>query len=306
MKLHTKLKHLIVSYYFSAGWRKAFKSENIFSLYYVDLFSGDGLCTCSEIDDEIERYLPDDMSKRTWSPSFFKLMEFADEANFDLRCIFNDKCKNKINSLLKRVETEGYSRYVNGHYCDDANVVCDFVLEKIGRTNRPSLFFLDPLNHDQLKFSTIERIASFKDKKTGRMPELIINFMLNSIFMAFKRGLSNGDIQSINNFLGTDFHREELVRIKDDPKKTHLLLLEIYLEKLERFGYKCNYHLIKSTKNNAPIYYLIFATYSDKIASWYKNINSYVHQLEDEWIKRNYIIKTMWDIKQKGQTFLDV
>lgn len=305
VKLHTKLKHFIISYYFSAGWKNAFKSGNVYTLYYVDLFSGDGVCTCNEIDEEIEKYLPEDLSKRTWPPSFFNLMKHANDSNFNLRCIFNDKCKSNVYSLLKRVEEEDFSKYIFGYFHDDANIVCEHALEKIGKCNRPSLFFIDPLNHNQLNFSTIENIANFKDEKTGRMPELIINFMLNSIFMAFKRGLSNSDVQSINRFLGTNFTRNHLIEIKERKEKTHEIFLKIYLDKLKNFGYKCNYHLIKSTKNNTPIYYLIFATFDDRVSSWYDTINAQVHELEEEWIKRNYVIMTMSDAKKKGQTFLD-
>ena len=304
VKLHTKLKHVIISYYFSAGWRQAFKSGNIYTLYYVDLFAGDGVCNCNEIDEEIEKYLPDDMSKRTWSPSFFNLMQYAQEADFDLKCIFNDKCETYIKSLLEKVEKEGHSNFIEDFYCGDANIVCENALEKIGRPNKPSLFYIDPLNHTQLNFSTIEKIARFRNKESGRMPELIINFMLNSIFMALKRGLSANEVDSINRFMGTDFKRDDIIRIKDGSEKTHETLLNIYLDKLQNLGYKCNYHLIKSTKNNAPIYYIIFATFSKKVASWYNNINAYVHNLEEDWIKKNYNIKTMSDAKRKGQTFL--
>ena len=60
MKLHTKLKHKILTYYFSGGWKNAFKSRKIFSLSYVDLFAGDGICYCEELDESIEKYLPED------------------------------------------------------------------------------------------------------------------------------------------------------------------------------------------------------------------------------------------------------
>ena len=69
VKLHTKLKHKILTYYFSGGWKNAFKSGKIYTLYYVDLFAGDGFCVCNEIDETIERYLPKNLSERRWKPS---------------------------------------------------------------------------------------------------------------------------------------------------------------------------------------------------------------------------------------------
>ena len=305
VKLHTKLKHKIISYYFSSGWKNAFKSGNIYSLYYVDLFAGDGFCVCDELDEELEKYLPWDLSKRKWKPPFFSLMSFAKEAGFDLKCIFNDKNESSIQSLLEKVDEGGYSDFIVGHYCEDANTVYEDILNTIEKPNRPSLFFIDPTNHTHLYFSTIEKIANFKDEKTGRMPELIINFMINTIFMAMKRGLSKKEVGGINNFLGTKFKREEILEIMNDKtEKTYKIFLNIFIEKLEKLGYHCNFHLIKSAKTQAPIYYLIFATYNKRIFSWYKNINAYVQNLEEEWVKKNYTIKIMADVKKKGQTFL--
>ncbi len=307
VNLHTKLKHKIISYYFSSGWKNAFKSGNIYSLYYVDLFAGDGFCICNELDEELEKHLPADLSKRKWKPSFFSLMNFAKQADFDLRCIFNDINESNINSLVKEIDKAGYSDFIKGYYCEDANIIYEDILDTIEKPNKPSLFFIDPTNHAHLHFSTIEKIANFKDKKTGRMPELIINFMINTIFMAMKRGLSKKEVRDINNFLGTKFKREDILEIMNDKsEKTYEIFLNIYIEKLEKLGYHCNFHLIKSTKTHAPIYYLIFATYNKKVFSWYNKINVYVQNLEEEWVKKNYTIKTMADAKKEGQTFLDV
>ena len=291
VKLHSKLKHKILSYYFSGGWKNAFKSGKIFSLYYVDLFAGDGFCFCDEIDENLEKYLPKDLSERRWRPSFFDLMRFAKDANFPLKCIFNDIDGDNIETLINEVKKEGYINYVNGYFCKDANNVYKDILDIIKKPNRPSLFYIDPTNHSHLHFSTIKAIASFKDKKTGRMPELIINFMLNSIFMSIKRGLNKKDLESINKFLDTNFSKEDIMNIVDDKsQKTDKIFLNIFLNKIKELGYHCNYHLIKSTKNQAPIYYLIFATFDKRINSWYNNLNSYVKNLEEEWIKKNYML----------------
>ena len=305
VKLHTKLKHKILSYYFSGGWKNAFKSGKIYSLYYVDLFAGDGFCFCNEIDEDLEKVLPKNLSERKWKPSYFDLMKYANESNFNLKCVFNDIEENNIKSLTGEINRVGYSHFVKEYFCKDANEIYQEILNIIEKPNKPSLFYIDPTNHSHLNFSTIETIAQFKDEKTGRRPELIINLMLNSIYMAFKRGLNEEDLDSINRFFGTDFKREEIKNIIKDPsEKSYKTFLNIYLEKLQNLGYYCNYHLINSTKSNSPIYYLLFATYNKQIFSWYKNINSYVQNLEEEWIKSNYKIKTMSEAKREGQTFL--
>ena len=229
VKLHTKLKHKILSYYFSGGWKNAFKSGNIYSLYYVDLFAGDGFCFCGEIDEDLEKYLPDDLIKRRWSPSFFDLIRYANDAKFQLKCIFNDIDKNNIDSLLKEIKKKGYSDFIDAYYCKDANVIYKEILDLIGKPNKPSLFYIDPTNHSHLHFSTIEAIANFKDEKSGRMPELIINFMLNSIFMSIKRGLNNKDLESINKFLDSKFSRQEIIDIiYDKTKRTDQIFLNIF------------------------------------------------------------------------------
>ena len=68
VNLHTKLKHKIISYYFSA-WKNTFKSRKIYTLYYVDLFAGDGICICKELDKEIEKYKDE---------SYFKFIDMID------------------------------------------------------------------------------------------------------------------------------------------------------------------------------------------------------------------------------------
>ena len=53
------------------------------------------------------------------------------------------------------------------------------------------------------------------------------------IFMALKRGLPANEVDSINRFMGTDFKRDDIIRIKDGSEKTHETLLNIYLDKLQ-------------------------------------------------------------------------
>lgn len=306
VKLHSKLKHLIISYYFSSGWKNVLKGKKIHSLHYVDLFAGDGECICDQIEERIEEHLPEKLRYRVWDPPFFKLMEIAKEIGFNgLKCYFNDIEKSKIDRLLNKLEERGLSKFVVKCFWEDANVVCDEILKDIGNPNTPSIFFLDPTNHTQLKFSTIKKIANFKGKD-GRKPELIINFMVNSILMAFKRGLSEKDINDINAFLGANFKREALLELKEDKsKKIYEALLDIFIKNLKNLGYLCNYQLVVSTSSGSPVYYLIFATYDRNIFEWYKRINKYVERRKKEWAKMNYEIFTMSEMRKKEQRLLN-
>lgn len=297
VKLHTKLKHRIMGYYFGI-FKSVFKSPKMHSLYYVDLFSGDGCCSCSRIDEEIECYLPE--IYREWDPPYFRLIEYARDSDFKLKCIFNDLDRDRIGLLKKAVDAKGYSDYVIKTEHKQADVFYKECLEDIGKTNRPSLFFLDPTNHSQLSFSTIRGISEFRDDTTGRMPELIINLMVYSML----KHLQSGNFETISKALGSDSWLDR----KDDylrRGKTYRLFLKVFLENLENLGYYTTYYQINSTKTNSPIYYLIFATYGKKIYRIHKDMKKSIDKLkEEDWIRRNYEVNSMIDARSRGNRFL--
>ena len=299
VKLHTKLKHRIIGYYF-AIFKSYFKAKNIHSLYYVDLYSGDGFCSCNKLDEDIDQYLPPN-EQTHWEPAFFSLMKHADDTNFNLKCIFNDLEPDKISKLKDSINNKKYSKFVLDYGTEDANTYYKKALDKIEKSNRPSLFFLDPTNHKDLLFSTIREIANFKDPKTGRMPELIINLMTYSMLKNMQK-MDKEKEQSISNALGSP----EWIKKKDAyTGRTHELFLTIFLNNLEKFGYRTTYYEIKSTKTKSPIYYLIFATYRDDIYNLHKSMKSNIDTLiNEEWVKNNYIIYSMIDAKAKGNRLL--
>jgi len=291
-KLHTKIKHKIIGYYYSATWRNVFRSGRLHSLWYVDLYSGPGKCVSDEIEKEKETELPTRLGEKTWYSPFFKLMshvrKYAKD-DFDFNCVFNDINEDYIIQLEKRIEKKGFSEYAYHFHSKDANHFYKKALEMIGKPNRPSLFYLDPTNHAQLEFSTIEGITDFKSK-SDRRPELIINLMIFSILMAIRRCLSNQkcseeDLNSINKALGTKFSVDELREIYENDLYTPKQFLDIYLSKLEDKGYYCKSYLIRTIDSNSPLYYLIFATTSDKASSMMDNIDSRIKELTKGWSK---------------------
>lgn len=303
--LHTKIKHKIISYHFSTTWKNIFKgNRKIYNLWYVDLFCGPGFCRNEKISEELLEELPDDWGRRTWEPPFFVLMKYADESNFNLKCFFNDSDEEKIDSLQRKIEKKGYNNFVRKYESEDANSIYKKALDMIGNPKIPSVFFLDPSKHNQLNFGTVKSIAEFKSD-SGRRPELIVNLMMHSIFMAYKRGLDEKNVKSINNFLGENFTEKRLKEIKKDPRRdTYRQFLDIYLEKLHNMGYKSTSYLVRNVENNAPVYYLIFATTSDKAYSMYKNAEPTVKELMDEeWMKKlRFKIKPIVDRDQDQLT----
>lgn len=291
---HTKIKHKIIKYHFSSTWKNIFKSEGpLYSLYYVDLYSGPGKCINEEIDEAKEKELPDEFGRKEWKPPFFDLMEDAIKYDFDLKCLFNDINEEYIEKLKEKIAKKGLSDYIKCYFrSEDANEVVESALDIIGSPNRPSLFYLDPSNHKDLHFSTVKKIMNFKDD-SGRRPDLIINFMVHTIFMAYKRGLSEEDVDSISKFLGEEITKKELEKIRDQDEDTYKVLLDKFLEKLKEKDYSCTYYLIRDVDRDAPLYYLIFATANKRASKWHDNIKDYVDKLID----KDWMEKIKYDVK---------
>jgi|GEM_PF-2833703 len=305
---HTKIKHKIIKYHFSSTWKNIFKSKGpLYSLYYVDLYSGPGVCINEDIDEAKEKELPDEFGKKEWKPPFFDLMEDAKKYDFDLKCIFNDINEKYIERLKAKIDKKGLSDHIKCYFCTgDANEIVQDALDIIKTPNRPSLFYLDPSNHKDLHFSTVEKIMDFKHD-SGRRPDLIINFMVHTIFMAYKRGLSEEDVDSISRFLGEEVTKEELIEIKEAKEDTSQLLLDKFLDKLEKRDYRCTYYLIKDVERGSPLYYLVFATTNERASNWFEEIEEHVKELIDkDWMEKiEYEIKPIVDRPQKQQQITD-
>lgn len=300
VRLHSKVKHLIIAYYF--GIFKNFLSSKgpMYSLCYADLFAGDGKCTCSQMPDELVEYYPDDCP-REWLPPYFSLFKYAEERKFKLKCMFNDLNPEHVESL--RRSTADYSNFIADIGNQDANQYYKRALDLIGDPGKPSLFFLDPTNHDHLSFSTIEGIASFEDKAKGRKPELIINLMAYSMLEAVTRGRQK-DYDTITKSLGTDTWIEKLEEYRA-IQKTHELFRDAFLWKLHDLGYYTTDYLIKSTKVRSPVFYLVFATSQKRTYEVHKDMKEPVEKIMAEnWVARNFEVYKMIEAKKKGYKFI--
>lgn len=280
IKLHTKIKHRILAYYF-AVLKNVIKG--FYYWYYVDLYAGDGICNCDGIPEHVLLMLPK-ASDKTYPPPFFSLLSFANENDFDklnMRFIFNDMYS--IDKLKKRLPK---SDCIIGIGSKDANIYCQDAIDLIEKPERPSLFYLDPTNHKDLKFSTIKRISEFKSERNGRKPELIINLMVFTLLEAVKRK----DYDTITESLGTDSFKQELKKFQS-INKTHELFLKTFKKQLSKLGYQTTHYLVSSTEKRAPMYYLIFCAHNENIYSIHKNIELNIKKLQNEdWVKETATI----------------
>jgi site-specific DNA-cytosine methylase len=96
--------------------------------------------------------------------------------------------------------------------------------------------------------------------------------------------------KAISEALGTESWQKEL----DDylsRGETHELFRKIFLEQLNKLGYKTTDYLVTSTDKNAPQYYLIFCACNDKIYAIHKNIEPNIKRLQNtDWVKETAII----------------
>jgi len=304
VKPHTSIKHRTLGYYFKICRDVMARGR---SLYYVDLYSGDGVCECPEA------------PVTTWDAPYLKMLQESKAKGLKLKCAFNDRDENEINKLKSRLI--GFEDFVLGTWHEDANKVYKVILNEVPPSEW-SIFSLDPFNHDQLDFSTIEGIANHSDydpKIRGkRKPELVITFMVYSILQAFKATKSDliseikrkDLLNGIDRCLGTNSWRKEVSALEDmespDTKMNHVFL-KIFLKQLEGVGYDTVVFRIEQTAHKNIIYYLILASSipnAYKIIS--KNFEPYVKQVQkDEWVKQNFNFFKMAKAKEDGFALLD-
>lgn len=300
---HTSLKHRIIGYYLHIC-RDVMKGKNR-SMYYVDLYAGDGKCSC--------QYAP----KKDWETPIFSHLSKCKKQSLDLKCIFNDK-KN-MDSLIKNLSL--YKDNILNTYSKDANDIYPDILNQIP-SDQWSIFNLDPYNHAHLQFSTIESISRHEgfDKISGcnRKPEMIITLMTYTMQQRLKiLGRENVSdekkedaIRSIDNSLGTTAWQKDVLGKTEryfEEDKTHNIFLRHFLNSLSKLGYDSIYFHIKQILNNGPVYFLIFATSLPKVHTIYsKRYEPFVKKLQNEdWIKENFSFYKQEKAREQGICLLD-
>lgn len=283
---HTSLKHRMLGMYFLIC-RQVAKNR---TLYYVDLYAGDGEAECDEAP------IP------KWKCPFIQsLLEHAKKGSIKLKCFLNEldtKDEGYYEKLKRNVIS--YNEFIIGLTKEDANTVYKKALEKIPR-DEWSIFFLDPYQHDHLHWKTLEEISKHEaydaTSACKRKPELIINLMTYTMQRAFKF-----NPEGITKALGTEEWKDRITS-RTEEEKIHEIFADIFIKQLEKLGYYVNSFCIKQTPpNNNILYYIVFASAipnANEIIT--KKYKPYIDSLmKDKWVKENFKYKLISKAKKSG------
>ncbi len=132
----------------------------------------------------------------------------------------------------------------------DSNARAEELVQRLPRLGL-NLALIDPFKLDPLRFTTIEHLA-----RCPRM-DLIVNFPTQDATRNIGR-LLDKDNDVLAEALGTDSWRS---RVRD-PSAAAVILVNIFVEQLERLGYTGKRNRSISVKNskNAELYRLVFAS----------------------------------------------
>lgn len=281
VKYHTNLKHRLLGIYLNISVDAQKKHKR--PIYFVDLFCGDGMaenmhkcpnwdgspnCTC----EGFERENPKKKIWCRWPGSPLIALKWAEKAEKEFYCVFNDKNENYIETLKKRKTPIRKQKIASSSKIKkifpgkNANKIYKKVLKLIPKKAH-SLFFLDPYKYSQLHWKTVKGIASHSKKEwrngkiIKRRPELFISLMTSTMQRAIK-----SDSEGISKALGVE---EEVwkPKIKNTNNKSYEVFLELYIKKLEGiYDQEPSFVEIRQVgkgleKGKGPVlYYLIFVS----------------------------------------------
>ncbi len=286
---HSSLKHRMLGMYFKICREVAKKR----TLYYVDLYAGDGEAEC------------DEAPLKKWVCPFIKaLLEHAKKGEIKLSCFLNEldpENKGYFDKLQKAVVS--YQDYIIGLTKKDANNVYKEILDKIPPAEW-SIFFLDPSKYRDLDWKTIENISKHQAydpiSRCERKPELIINLMTYTMQRAFMY-----DPEGITKALGTEEWKEKIKNKLDE--KCYEIFSEIFMKGLEKLGYQVTSFCIKQTPpTESTLYYIFFASsIPDANQIIIKKYKPYIDGLmKDKWIKENFTYKMISQAQKKGNKLI--
>ena len=289
---HTQMKHRLLGVYLSICTRNV-KSQKSHDFIVVDLYANDGVA-----------YWPG--GDEPWEGSAKIIAKWVSKAGEKAFCILNEKDSNLIVKLKEN--TKEYQSVIREIFPNDANTIYQHILNKYVPMDAHSIFLLDPYNHTELKFSTVEGIAKHckEDHYRGeffiRRPELIINL---PTFTILKSKTQNQ--QLITDFFGTD----EWIKAVEDAEKRHTsqpeALLNVYKKQLSKYYNEDGIVPIeiRTLEFNAPIYYLIFAATHPLAKKIQRTFEDWVKRKLKEFRKEGFALKLIAEAKRKNLMSLD-
>lgn len=252
-------------------WRDLLKAQNPSrTLYYVDIFCGDG-----------ETF--DKTTRETFeTPVIVSLMKKGViESELDIRFFLNDKNSEAIKKLQTKIKELGLEDRVIDIDNIDANLYVDKILGKLPADGLV-IFFIDPFNYKELKWTTLEKISKHGNNY-GRKPEIIINLPLYSLGEAQK----SKSYEKVDEFFGTE---KWLEKVNENKQLTSIrpvfnALLDTYVSRIKGLGYRVEYEEISSIGHNSPVYYIIFAVANDEAYTIVKRAIAFVRSVKIQWEK---------------------
>lgn len=208
---HAKAKHRILdSYFYIVSQAIKGKKRN---LTFVDLFSGDGECKAIVGKEHQSPQLQE------WEgPPILYLNKMKDE-DINFRGFFNDldpenkkKLKNLINDKFEYQDASVNGKFI--YSSENANNVVDKIIPELKATDL-NLIYLDPFNHKDLSWDTIEKFIRiekrehYRGKNFIRRPEMIINLMTYSMNRTFRQ-----NPEEITKALGTNIWKKFIDEIE--------------------------------------------------------------------------------------------
>lgn len=291
LKIHSNKKHRALGYYLSIVRDVITSPKMKFGkLYYADLFCGDGSCISD--------------SGKEWKPTIIQsILEPAKDNKFPVEVFLNDMNPKAIESMKEK--TKEFSQFVVDYGNEDANAYYKKALSKIPK-NKFAIFFLDPTNHNELKWETIKGISEHANTSYGKTyrPEIIINLMTFTMCQSYRAK----SYQSIDEALGThewfdEFKRNRTMGMR---KPLVLALLNSFIRQLQQLGYYVPTPIpITNTFPSNTVYYLIWATNRNGYKVIENRVIPYLFKRVEELQAENVAEELKLRDKKRGITHLE-
>jgi three-Cys-motif partner protein len=289
---HSQMKHRLLGMYLKIC-TDIVKSQRSHDFIVVDLYANDGIAYWPGGDEE-------------WEGSAQITAKWVSKAGERAFCILNEKDENLIDKLKEN--TKRYSDVIKEILSKDANVIHQYILDKYISIDAHSIFILDPFNHTELKFSTVESIArhskeeQYRGENFIRRPELIINL---PTFTILKSKTQNR--QLITEFFGTDEWIQAVQKAEKENVSQPKALLDVYRKQLNKYYDETGIVPIeiRTLEFNAPIYYLIFVATHPLAKKIHNTFEDWVKKKTRKFRKEGYALKLIAEAKRKQIKPLD-
>lgn len=230
---------------FSVGMHKKWSGN----LYYVDLFSGPGLCLITETKEEFDGS-PLIALKYDFAKYFF--FESDPDCYKALKRRIENRCPNKLN-VIELIEGDSNAEIAN-----------------VSFPSRNSLgtAFIDPTGIAPLPFKTIQRLT------IGHQIDLIINFHEGMGIRMNLHQYTATDENALISFMGSD-RWKQLFRLNPlSLNETCRVIAKEYSENLEKLGYLAfdSDRIPIRANRDVLLYYLLFASKHPRGADFWRKI----------------------------------